>query len=41
MADADDGAVEVLQGGFQHILGLHIEVVGRLVEDKEVAGFEQ
>ena len=38
--DADDRSVEVLQGGFEHILGLHVEVVRRLIEDQQVAWFE-
>ena len=41
MAHADEGAVEGLQRGFEHIFGLHVEVVGRLIEDQQVTGFEQ
>ena len=41
VAHHDDGAVESLDGFFEHILAHHIEVVGGLVEDKEIDRFKQ
>ena len=41
MADDDEGAVKVDERLLEYVLGLHIEVVGRLVKDKEIYGFEQ
>ena len=41
VTDADKRAVEVLEGSFEHILGLHIQVIRRLIENEQVAGFEQ
>ena len=41
MRDADDCAVKVLQCGLEDIFGLHVEVVGRLIEDEEIAGLEE
>ena len=41
VTDADESAVEVLQSGFEDILGLHIQVVGRFIQNEQVAGFEQ
>ena len=41
VADDDGSAVESLDGFFQNILRLHIKVVGRLVENQQVDGFEQ
>ena len=38
----DDGcSIESLDGFFQHILRLHVEVVGRLIENEEIHRFEQ
>ena len=38
----DDGcSIESLNGFFQHILRLHVEVVGRLIENEEIHRFEQ
>ena len=34
-------AVKVLQGLLQHVFGFEVEMVGWLVEDKEIDGFEQ
>ena len=36
VADEDDSAIECLYSFFQNVLRLHIEMVGRLVEDKEI-----
>ena len=36
----DEGAVEVLKSLLQHVFGLEVEVVGWLVEDKKVDGFQ-
>ena len=41
MADDDEGAVKVDERLLEYVLGFHVEVVGRLVKDKEVDGFEQ
>ena len=41
VGDADDCAVKVLQGGFEDIFGLHVQVVRRLIEDEEVARLEE
>ena len=41
MADDDDRAVEVAHRLLEHLLGLHVEVVGRLVEDEEVDGLQE
>ena len=37
VADEYDSAVEIAQGCLEDVLGLHVEVVGRLVENEEVA----
>ena len=38
----DDGrAVKSLDGFFQHILGLHVQVIGRLIENQEVDRLQQ
>ena len=34
----DKGAIKVLQGLLQHIFRFEVEVVGRLIEDKQVDG---
>ena len=39
--DKDHGASESFQGFQQHVFGAQIEVVGRLVEQQKVGGFEQ
>ena len=39
MAHDDGSAVECLDGFLQHILRLHVEVVGRLIENQEVDRF--
>ena len=41
MADDDEGAVKVDERLLEYVLGFHVEVVGRLVKDKEIDGFEQ
>ncbi len=41
VADHDDRAVETLNGVFEHILRGHVQVVGGLVEDEQVDGFEE
>ena len=41
VAHHDERSVEVLQGLLEHILGLEVEVVGGLVEDKQVHGLQQ
>lgn len=41
MADDDEGAVKVDERLLEYVFGLHVEVVGRLVKDKEIYGFEQ
>ena len=41
MADDDEGTVKVDERLLEYVLGLHVEVVGGLVKDKEVDGFEQ
>ena len=41
MADDDEGAVKVDERLLEYVLGLHVEVVGRLVKDKEIDGLEQ
>ena len=41
VTDHDNSAVEGCDGLFQHILGFHIKVVGRLIEDEEVDGLQQ
>ena len=41
VADDDSGAVEGLHSLLEDVLGRHVEVVGGLVEDKEVDGGEQ
>ena len=37
----DEGAVEVLKGLLEHILGLEVEMVGGLIEDEQVYGLQQ
>ena len=37
----NDRPVESKDGLLQHVLGLHVEVVGRLVEYQKVDGFQQ
>ena len=39
--DDDSGAVEGLDGFLEHVFRGHIEVVGGLVENQEVDGFQQ
>ena len=39
--DNDSGTVEGFDSLFEHVLRCHIEVVGGLVEDKQVDGFQQ
>ena len=41
MADDYDRAPEIAYGILQNILGPHIEMIGRLIEDKEVHRFEK
>ena len=41
VGDDDRRAVECFDGFFQHIFRWHVEVVGRLIEDKQVDGLEQ
>ena len=41
VAHDDSGAVECLDGFLQHILRLHVEMVGRLIENQEIHRFEQ
>ena len=41
MAYNDKCAVEVLKRLLQHVLGLEIKVIGRLVEDEEVDRLQQ
>ena len=41
MAHDDGCSIESLDGFFQHILRLHVEVVGRLIENEEIHRFEQ
>ena len=41
MAHDDGGAVECLDGFLQHILRLHVEMVGWLIENQEIHRFEQ
>ena len=41
VGDDDDCALEAAQGFLEDVLGAHIEVVGRLVEQEDVVGFEQ
>lgn len=41
MADDDGGTVESLDGFLQHILGRHVQMVGGLIENQEVDGFQQ
>ena len=41
VADDDERAVVVHQRLLQHVLGLHVQVVGGLVEDQQVVGVEQ
>ena len=41
MRDNDSGTVEGSDSLFEHVLRCHIEVVGGLVEDKQVDGFQQ
>ena len=41
MADDDEGAVKVDERLLEYVLGLHVEVVGGLVKDKEIDRFEQ
>ena len=41
VADENHGAVERLNGFFEHVLRAHVEVVGWLVENQEIDGLEQ
>ena len=41
MRNQDESAVVVLERLLQDVLGLHVEVVGRLVEDEKVDRLEQ
>ena len=41
VADADQCPVEVLQGGFEHVFGLHVQMVGGLIEYEQVARLQQ
>ena len=41
MAHEDHRAVELADGFFQHVLGAHVEVVGRFVENQQIDGLEQ
>ena len=41
MADDDGGTVESLDGFLQHILGRHVQMVGGLIENQEIDGFQQ
>ena len=41
VAHHDEGAVEILKCLLEHVLRAQIEVVGRLVEDEKIEGFEQ
>ena len=34
-------AIEIADGLLQHILGFEVEMVGRLVENKQIDGFKQ
>ena len=36
VAHEDDGAVELADGFFEHVLGAHVQVVGGLVENQQV-----
>ena len=35
MTDGNEGALELLHSLFQHLLGGDVQVVGRLIQDKE------
>ena len=41
VGDEDEAALVLEQGVLEHVLGGHVEVVGGLVEDKQVEGREQ
>ena len=40
VAHNDEGAVKILQRLLEHVFRAQIEVVGRLVENEQVEGFE-
>ena len=40
VADTDKRAVEILQRRFEHVFGLHVQVVRRLIQNKQVAWFQ-
>ena len=41
VADAYERAVKILECGFEHVFGLHIQMVCRLIQNKQVTRLQQ
>ena len=41
VTDADKRTVEILEGRFEYVLGLHIQVVRRLIQNQQITRLQQ